>query len=287
MKPKILTLALLLVTTSLVFAQQVDLSAASKMAQSNVKAFKKAGINKVMFVEFFGEFITAKETAPSVMSQRWGPSGLKTLVQEVELSEDYYETLTNQIYGIVEKIFTENGIEVLEKEVLINNPDYIALGLKEEKGTRSYTGSVTKKSVTTEGVKRSVTGMGMFSETLKIGAVAKIKKMVPKIANDNGCQAAITVKFKYGLGKKNVPTLNFINLAMDHDVGSSGKGKHQMFFFKKGGIAIFTTKKGLTGSSDFDEGGGKYDAAKYHETMVDMAENMAGAYTVLLKQGLQ
>ena len=63
------------------------------------------------------------------------------------------------------------------------------------------------------------------------------------MASDNNCQAAITVKFKYGLGKKNAPTLDFINMTLDHDVGSSGKGKSEMFFFKKGGIAIFTTKK--------------------------------------------
>ena len=72
------------------------------------------------------------------MEKRWGSgaSASTTIFQEVELGEDYYETMTNEIYGIVKKIFTDNGIEVLDKETLINNPDYIALGLKEEKGTR-------------------------------------------------------------------------------------------------------------------------------------------------------
>ena len=279
---------MLMCVTFLYAQEKVDLSEASKMAQCNLKAFQKAGIQKVMFVEFFGEFITSKETAPSTMEKRWGNQGtLKTLVQEVELSEDYYETLTNQLYVLVKNVFAENGIEVLEKETLINDPIYMELGLKEEKGTRGYTGGVAKKSVTTEGVKRSVSGMGMFSETLKIGAVAKIKKMVPKIASENGCQAAITVKFKYGLGKKNAPTLDFINMTMDYDTGSSGKGKNEMFYFKKGGIAIFTTKKGLVGSTDFDEGNGNLSAEKYHKTMVGLAEKMTGAYSVLLADDLK
>ncbi len=271
------------------FAQEsMDLSQAKKMVQSNVKGFQKDGINKVMFVEFFGEFITSKQTAPSTMSARWGNSGtLKTLVQEVEIADDYYETVTNQVFELVSQVFIDNGIEVLDKGLLLENPDYIALGLKEEKGTRGYTGGVTKKSVTTEGVKRSVTGMGMFSETLRIGAVAKIKKMVPKIANDNNCQASLSVKFKFGLGKKNVPTLDFINITMDSNVGSTGKGKNEMFYFKKGGVAIFTTKKGLTGSADFIEADGTYNAEKYHKSMIDMVKTMKGAYSTILKDALQ
>ena len=80
MKPKILLVSALLMCATFLYAQEkVDLSEASKMAQCNLKAFQKAGIQKVMFVEFFGEFITSKETAPSTMEKRWGNQGtLKT-----------------------------------------------------------------------------------------------------------------------------------------------------------------------------------------------------------------
>ena len=288
MKSKILTIFILLFCSSLLVAQKsVTLSDASKMTNANLKSFKKGEIKKVMFMEFFGEFITSKETSSSVMDKRYGSGSGYSVLQGIEVGEDYYETVTNEIYDLVKKIFTENGIEVLDKETLINNPDYIALGLKEEKGTRGYTGGVAKQSVTTEGIKRSVTGMGMFSETLKIMAVSKIKQMVPKIAKDNDCQAALTVTFKFGLGKKNVPTLDFIKIVMDSDVGSSGKGKNEMFFFKKGGVEIFNTKKGLVGSKDFIGDDGEPVLEKYHEEMLGLVSEMTQAYTLLLQDELK
>ena len=54
----------MLLCSIVVFAQEIDLKEASKMAQANVKAFQKAGINKVMFVEFFGEFHHLKRNSP-------------------------------------------------------------------------------------------------------------------------------------------------------------------------------------------------------------------------------
>ena len=46
-------------------------------------------------------------------------------------------------------------------------------------------------------------------------------------------------------------------------------------------------KKGLTGSTDFIGADGTHSTEKYHQTMVDMAETMAGAYSALLKDGIQ
>lgn len=54
------------------------------------------------------------------------------------------------------------------------------------------------------------------------------------------------------------------------------------------GIAIFTTKKnGVKGSTGFDEGGGKLNAEKYHQTMIEMAETMTGAYSTILADALK
>ena len=261
----------------------MNVKEAEKMAKLNAKLLLKYGVKKVMFVEFFGEFITSKETAPGPMESRWSGGPLYKRTQTVEIGGDYYETLTNELYEFVKKVFTDNGIEVLDKEVLINNKNYIDLGLKEEKKTRGYTGGITKKSVTTEGIKRSVTGMGMFSETLKIGAIVKINKMVPQIAKDTDCQASLTVKFKYGMGKKNMPTLDFINITVQSNLGefNAGQGK-KTYAFKNGGD-LFITSKGMVGDTDFLKDKGEIDLEKYNETMTGMAQKMTAAYTLLLK----
>jgi hypothetical protein len=263
-----------------------DLKTASKMAQINAKVLKKEGVTKVMIIEFIGDFITSKETEPSAMDRRWGSSALFKRTQEITIGSDYYETLTNKVFDIVAGIFEENGIEVLDKNILIENPDYIALGLKEERKTRSYSGGLTKKSVTTEGIKRSASGMGFFSETLKIGAIIKINEMIPKIAHDNGCQASLTVKFKYGMGKKNEPVLEYINIDMKYKLDEVNAGRGTTTFVFKAEGPLFTTTKGIQGSTDFILDKGEVDLEKYEQNMLDMAATMAGAYKVLLRDAL-
>ena len=263
-------------------AQEMDLSQAAKLAKVNAKALKKAGVKKIMFMEFFGTFVTSQETAPSTMSKQLSSGNLFTHTQDVEISDDYYETATNEIYELVKKIFTDNGIEVLDKSVLLDNEDYIALGLREERERREYTGGVTKQSVTSETIVRSVTGMGMWSETLKIAAVAKIKKMIPKIANDNDCQAAVTVKFRIGMGKKGSPTLESINSTIDYDVDSYGSGKNETFYFKKGGVALFTSNKELKTDPDMIARDGTIDMGKYNQALLEMVQTMATAISLQL-----
>jgi len=267
----------------------VDLKTANKIAKVNVKALKKAGITKVMFVEFYGDFVTSKTTAPGVMDSRYGSFYKGTTHEGIEVSDDYYEYLTNEIYESVKQVFIENGIEVLDKSVLLEDEDYIALGLKEEKERREYTGGLGKNSTTMETVRRSVSGMGMWSETLKISAVSKIKKMVPKIASDNGCQAAIITKFRVGLGKKQTPTLEYINSIIDYDLGSysNGKGRGETYFFKKGGIALFTTNKALQAPKNLFNDAGEIKTEKYNDAIMKMVNEMTGAYSAIIKDELK
>lgn len=263
--------------------ENMSVKEAEKVAKLNAKLLLKNGVKKVMFVEFFGEFITSKETAPGPMESRWGGGSLYKRTQTVEIGSDYYETLTNELFEYVKKIFTENGIEVLDKEVLINNENYIALGLKEEKKTRAYSGGITKKSVTTEGIKRSVSGMGMFSETLRVGAVMKINNMIPRIAHETDCQASLSVIFKFGMGKKNEPTLDYINIKIQSNLDEFNAGQGKTTFAFKNSGELFTTSKGFVGNTDFQKGKGEIDLTKYNETMIDMVQKMTTAYTVLLK----
>lgn len=268
---------------------EVDLKTAKSIAKVNAKALKKAGIKKVMFVEFYGDFVTSKTVAPGVMDSRYGSFYKGTTHEGIEVSDDYYEYLTNEIYESMKQVFIDNGIEVLNKSVLLENEDYVALGLKEEKERREYTGGLGKNSTTMETVRRSVSGMGMWSETLKISAVSKIKKMVPKIATDNGCQAAIITKFRIGLGKKQTPTLEYINSTIDYDIGSysNGKGRGETYFFKKGGISLFTTNKTLKAPKDLFNEGGEIKTEKYHDAIMKMVNEMTGSYSALIKEELK
>ena len=280
-KISIILIGMFLLSTNISAQDLIDAKTASKIAKENVKALKKVGVKKVMFMEFFGTFITSKETSPSTMNQRWGSAKSGTS-QGFEVSHDYYETVTNEMFELVKKVFTDNGIEVLDKETLINTQEYIDLGLKQEKKVKGYSGGVTKKSVTTHGIKRSVTGMGMYSETMKIGAIVKINKMFPKIAKDNNCEAGIAVKFDFGLGKKNVPVLNSLNITMSHTIDLMGKGKRASYYFKKTGIPIFTTKKAVSGDYNLMKKG-EMELKVYNKMMVDLIKQMTGAYSYLLK----
>ncbi len=263
-----------------------DISKVSKkLVKVNAKNVLKHEVNKIVITEFFGEFVTSKETSPSTFEKRhsnWYVEKKATL----EMGSDYYESLTNQIYNEVVRVFEENNIKVLDKDILIENEDYIALGLKEEKTGRQYSGGVMKQSTTSEIIKRSVTGMGMYTETLKIGAVAKIKEMVPNIAKANGCNGAAQVKFRVGMGKKGKPTLAYINVTLDSNIAEfkAGKGK-VTYAFKNGGAAIFTTANGLSNDADIDgDEEGEVDITKYNTSIMDMVTAMCNAYSYELGQ---
>ncbi len=260
---------------------------AAKIAKVNAKNLQKHGVKKVMITEFFGDFVTSKETSPSAFEKRHSSWYLEKK-QSVEMGSDYYETITNEVYELVVQLFEDNGIEVLEKETLLNNQDYIDLGLKEERKTRGYTGGVMKQSTTTKGIKRSVTGMGMYSETLRIGAIMKLNKMFPKIAKDNGCDAQITVKFKVGLGKKNKPTLDYLNAMLNSNLKeyNAGMGK-KTYAFASGGVVLFETKKGLLNDAEIQgEDKSLVDLKKHHKAVMDQITGMCDAYSYMLKQQL-
>jgi len=252
---------------------------ADKIANVNAKNLIKDGIKKVMIVEFFGEFVTAKEV----------DNGYTIAKSSAELGSDYYEMVANVLYEKVKKIFYDNGIEILDKDTLINNQDYIALGLKQEKKGRQYTGGVAKSSKTSEIEKRSVTGMGMYSETLQLMAISKINTLVPKIANDNNCQAALKVKFRIGMGKKFTPTLDYINLTMDSKIDSYNAGKGKVtYYFKNGAAGICSTTKGLFTDADvMSNEKGKIDMDKYNDALMKLADALCNSYSYLIKEQMQ
>ena len=258
-----------------------------KIAKTNAKNIVKHDVKKIVITEFFGEFVTSKETSPSAFEKRhsnWYVEKKSTL----EMGSDYYESLTNQIYNEVVRVFEENGIEVLDKDILLENQDYIALGLKEEKTGRQYSGGVGKQSTTSEVIKRSVTGMGMYSETLKIGAVVKINEMIPNIAQTNDCQGAIQVKFRVGLGKKGTPTLDYIKVVMDSNLAEYNAGKGRTTYaFKNGGVELFNTLSGLINEADISgEEKGSVDITKYNASIMGMVKGMCDAYSYQLSESL-
>jgi hypothetical protein len=258
---------------------------AEKIADVNAKYLIKDGVKKVMVMEFFGEFVTSKEVSPSAF-EKMNSNWYTEQKSNIEMGSDYYESITNLIFEKVKKVMNDNGIEVLNKDSLINNPDYISLGLKQEKTGKQYTGGVGKQSTSSEVLKRSVSGMGMFSETLQLMAINKINSLVPKIANDNNCQGAIKVKFRIGLGKKGTPTIDYINVTLDSKIDSYKAGKDKVtYYFKNGGNGICSTKKGLITDADITGSEkGTVDVEKYNAVLLKMADAMCNSYSYLIKQ---
>lgn len=265
-----------------------DISKISKkIAVVNAKNIVKHDVNKIVITEFFGEFVTSKATSPSTFEKMHSDWYVEKK-QSLEMGSDYYESLTNQIYDEVVRVFRDNGIEVLDKAVLIENEDYIALGLKEEKTGRQYTGGVAKQSVTSEVIKRSTSGMGMYSETLKVGAVAKIKAMIPNIAKANDCNGAVMVKFRVGIGKKGMPVLNYIDVKLSSNLAEYKAGKDKFTYaFKSGGVGLFAVKDGLINEADISgTEKGSVDLEKYNAAVMDMVKGLCDAYSFQLSEAI-
>jgi hypothetical protein len=261
---------------------------AEKVAEVKTKALVKYNVKKVMFAECYGEFTTSKETSPSAF-EKVNTSSYFVRTSTLEMGSDFYETLTNLVFEEVKKVLTENNIEILDKETLINNPDYIELGLKEEKSAKRYTGGVTKQSTSSEVVIRSVSGMGMYSNTARLTAINKINSMLPKICNDNGCQAAVTVKFRVGMGKGGRPVLDELNVWIHTNIKEYNAGRGKVSYaFNIGNEPIMTTKKGIASEADISGAEkGSVDTKKYLDSFYQIIDGMCRSYSYLLKENMK
>ena len=257
---------------------------AKKMINANLKNLKKHGVNKVAIIECWGEFLTSREVEAGAFEKRhsaWTTKSKST----IELGSDYYETAANMIFELTKEIFEENGIEVLPKEILIENPDYIELGLKEEKKTRGYTGGVGKKSVTTKGIKRSTSGMGMITGVFSaINATVKLSQLIPKIVHDTGSNGTVKVSFYIGKAKKGAPILSSYNIILDSNLKETKAGKGKVGYYLGSSATILSMKKPIESVADIrGEKKGSVDMEKYHTELSNILNSVADMYKYSIK----
>jgi len=260
---------------------------AKKLVEANLKNLKKHGVTKVVIIECYGEFLTSREVEAGAMEQRhsnWTTKSTST----IELGSDYYETVANYMFETTKKLFEENGIEVVSKEVLIENPDYIELGLKEEKKTRGYTGGVTKKSVTTEGIKRSTTGMGMVTGLFSaIGQTVKLSQLIPKIVYDTGSNATVKVNFYVDKAKNGAPILSSYNIILDSDLKTAKAGKGKVTYYLGASVTALSLKNGVMSMEDISGAEkGSVDMEKYHNALSEIVESVEKYYSFSIKEAL-
>jgi len=258
----------------------VDMAKIAPKIATLDKRFFESDVKRVIITEFFGEFVVSQSTEPSAFEKNHS-DWYTVRKSEVEIGSDFYETVVNQVYYEFVKLLTECGYEVVHKDTLIENPDYIAVGLKEVKTGRQYSGGIAKESTSAQVIKRSASGMGMFSESLNVPQVGKINQILPKIAYDNKADAAIMVKFRIGMQSSGKPSLDYFNTYANTNIVISGSGKNTYYFFKKT-YGSFNSANQLTNDAPVFSGG-QVDIEAYNNSMMDMVKGMMQAFQYQFK----
>ena len=256
-----------------------------KVVKADLKNLTKHGINKVVVIECWGEFLTSKSVEASTFEKRHSAWTTKS-TSTIELGSDYYETAVNYVYELSKELLESNGIEVVPKATLIDNADYIELGLKEEKKVRGYTGGVGKKSVTTESLKRSTTGMGMITGVFSaIKQTVKLSQLVPKIVHDTGSNGTLKINFHIGKAKNGAPILTSYNIILGSNLKEAKAGKGKVSYYLGAEATILSTQTPIVSQADVSGSErGSVDLDKYHSALTELLVAVSDLYSYSLKE---
>lgn len=223
----------------------------------NILTYK---VNKIMMEECYAEIQINQALASSdykVMIAKAGSldNYMKEITGlEVSLGADFYETLMNFVYVRLKKMFYENTIELLDVNRLINSPEYIAEKLNRPLPVEIYSGAGIGPYEVNVPFKSSVTGMGMFSDTWSKQDSLKLYNVLPKIAYDTKCNAAIRVKIKIGTTANGNATLERFDIFLDSNPASYKSGKTMLYKFKNLDAKIASLKKPIVGTAQVING---------------------------------
>jgi hypothetical protein len=254
---------------------------ASKLVDASLKNLKKHGIKKVVIMECYGEFLTSKETADAFNNFSYAGGG--STLDSMMLGGDYYRNVADYVYDQVKKEFEDNGIAVVVKDSVINNPAYADVGLKAEAKGGGYThGGMTSRAKITQTAKASTTGMGLFPTSITgIGATVKLRKVVPQIIRENGSDAALRISFFVDKGDHGTPVLSKLTITMSSNLDSAnaGKGKKD-YYFKSENDQILAMKKAVTSTVDIRGAEkGTVDMGKYNSALTEIIQGVSSLYT--------
>ncbi|MFH2203012.1 MAG: hypothetical protein ABIJ96_07850 [Elusimicrobiota bacterium] len=238
-------------------------------AGKQLKKLKKWNVSNIIITECVGEFMQSREVSAGAMESRWSDFTIKTQ-STIDLGGDYYNSVADRVYTLVQKAFEDNGFSFVSKESLMENERYQKLNLEFEKKTRGYTGGVMKQSVTTKGMKRSATGLGIYPSNplTAIKLAVGVADMTAEIKADS----AMRIKFYVDKGKNGTPVLKTFEVLISGDLRGEEVGfkghKKMSYGFRRQDENIFALEKPITSTVDIQgEGKGSVDMKKYDEAL--------------------
>ena len=263
------------------------------MKTGGAKKFEKYGVKKIGITEFYVEYLLSRSVEDSVMEKRSSSrqaasSGLYTYNYNVKNEYmdlgDWYDDITDGIYGVVVNALTEYGFEVIDKGLIANHALYTDLEFATESKARGYTGGLTKKSVTTTSKKYSVDGLGIYptSESglkgLKVmKMLLRLGKMEIQVMKDFELDGLAKIHMFIEKGKNGEPVVT--SFVIDFLTGLEEKKGDDYLMVTSGCFA--SLEKPLKSVADVSgEGKGSIDFVKYNEALleiVDVLGSMAGA----------
>lgn len=264
---------------------------AKDILRPNCKVFKKLNVKKVAILECYGEYMQSKEVSASALEKtnwandatNWVP--LKSQVSTIDLGNDFYTFATDQVYDKIAKAFSDSGIEVIGKDIIAASPLYAKFDLEAESSGGGYTGGIAKQSVTTKTLKRSTSGLGLFSNNpfKLMGIIPKMGEMI----KETGADAAVRVMFYVDKGKNGVPMITQFKMDFYGNVEAVTAGfkghEKTSYYVKQGPDTIFMIDKGIESQSNIaGTEKGSVDIQKYNSAM----QEIAGALTEAFKLNL-
>jgi hypothetical protein len=248
----------------------------------HLKDLKNGKVKKLLFIEFYGVFSTVKRTSPKKLNSLFKPEDF-IFDRSENITADFYENITNEMYELVKKLFIENGIDILEKDKVIKNPEYVALDLKAEKDLIRYIGDEGIEILLFTGKHnvRTATDLGMYSETARLSETFKMMNLLPRIAKENGCDGVIAVKFEFDLIKKHQIGLKYLNIDISYGLDIAGKGEKKTYYFNEPFARIFSMKKEIYVGADLEIN--DRNVENYHKSLIDLTKYVIDTYSYLFK----
>jgi hypothetical protein len=218
----------------------------------NILTFK---VSKIMVEECFSEIqinqALANSDCKSIIAKNTSFDNYmkSTTGLEVSIGGDYYETIMNFVFARLKKMFFENTIELLDVNQLINSPEYQDEKLNRPLPVELFAGNTLGQYPVNTPFKTSVTGMGMFSDTWSKEDSLRLYNVLPKIAYDTKCNAAIRVKIKIGTAANGNAILEKFDIYLDSNSASYKSGKTMLYKYKNLDAKIASLKKPIVGTA--------------------------------------
>lgn len=241
---------------------------ADKLTDNDLSKLKKWNANKIVVSECTGEFLQSKEVTASAFAQSTAEMGaaqtaaatgaplytytVNSKTYAITLGAEYYNSILNRVYDMVQQAFVDAGYQFVPKENLTAQEKYKTLDLDFQKTTKGYTGGMFKDSVSSKGLKVSAEGLGIYP-TSPIKAM-KLAGRIAELTGESGADTAMRINFYVDKGKKGAPVLRDFSITVNSDLRSDMRGfkghESKVYEFYKQNNVIFKLNDALISQDD-------------------------------------